>query len=259
MTFSRAFVLFFLIGLFGKAAFSQDSCAIMYPQAHDENWGKGVLYLPESVKLTLYKSQAGEVAGRINFQEGKFTFTALGVETASAQWEEQTWTDGKGITFIQARPDTHAGYYQVFWKTVSPGFYCSKEDMDVVGVSYFSYQELLAGENLPDRILNFRERANLGVNLPNTCLNLRTTPSFRAKRKAYVYGNDWSESEHTHIKVMGWKDNWAEVQVTLYGLPESADLDINDCGYAIKEQWEGWIVAVDHKGFPTIWFSGSTK
>lgn len=135
-----------------------------------------------------------------------------------------------------------------------PRLRIKKNEMTKKGCLFYTYQELLTSNYLPEEIQKWRDYAIVGININKSCLNLRELPSSISPQIICTPGNDWGYEQHTALSILETSGDWAKLKVQLQdyvGVNESGECAI----YEVREEYIGWSKFVDESGFPNIWFS----
>ena len=131
-----------------------------------------------------------------------------------------------------------------------------KSEIKEKGAEYFSYSDLIRKYS-PG--LTYDSFPRIGVNLPNTCLNIWSGHSVNSSIIGCVHSNDNHPIGESRIEVIEQKNEWIKIRaINLYYVDDPGKEkgpDWGACPNTIHSELTGWIKIVDEKGFPKIWFS----
>lgn len=243
----------------------ENPCGIMTPQ-NTEDWGQAGLWIPKGYIIKGYDAPNGIVVDSIyrhpefgnlrNFYYGDSI--NFGKELAQGiKPEDNVWVGHSTYTLLKINEERD-GFYKILSNTIQGGIWVSI--VEITGDKrVFKYRDLLLGdlEKLPAPFYNavHWESTSIGVNLVKSCLKLRAEPSTNGKEYTCIPGNDWTYKTITHLKIQEVKGDWAYVHVITEEYTPGLDDSGEGCDYKITNEQDGWVKAIDDKGFPNIWYS----
>jgi hypothetical protein len=144
--------------------------------------------------------------------------------------------------------------YKVLVNTIEGGLWVDFNQLDSEGVSFHTYYSILFHDN-PNGIGQWRNNLrSLGVNLFESCLNLRTAPSTESKIVRCIEKNV-SDLKFHRISIVSHEEAWAFVLVHEYVYAGDGG---EGCEYKVQNEFQGWVKAIDDKGRPNLWFGLSS-
>jgi len=229
---------------------------IMYPRGGDEDWGEGAFVVPEKFQIDLYSDLDGTKFGEIRKDEYLLTlFDIHGEKILHYPRKDLEWIGSYNHELLKYKAIKDTEYVKVLWQQFSQELFISRAKLEELGFESFSYQDYLFNTNIPMNLISNREWANIGVNLEKNCLKLRDFPNAAGKKIDCIPGNDWGNKEYNHIEIIKSEENWAFIEVTYYCIDEEDEASEYSCTGKILRSKQGWVKAIDEKGFPNIWFS----
>lgn len=224
----------------------ENPCNVMVPRNADGDWGFGAVYVPASSHIAIYENERGEIFGHLQTDQNGFCKIYHGVELINLQHAKDFESIG-GINniLIKARKSEHSEFINILWKSKEGGLFLKKSQLEQSNILVFNYSQLLFSDELPLKIIEQRAWANLGVNLHNSCLNLRTEPSVQADKVVCLPSNDWNFDKHTHLKILECQNGWAKVTASDYNYDPSLDESGEGCTFIKTNEYEGWVKAID--------------
>lgn len=162
----------------------------------------------------------------------------------------------------------YAGFYQVFYKvyeirntklkifsnTIDEAIWVEFNDLIKYRCPFYTYYSFIyERDKLPVDYQKVVANLNFGVNLINSCLNLRSEGSTKGEIITCIKSNK-DEMEYSQIDVIEERKGWAYVKyrkLTWYDDPGGY---VGGCNYKIVRESYGWLKAIDDNGHPNIWF-----
>jgi len=96
----------------------------------------------------------------------------------------------------------------------------------------------------------------IGVNVPNSCLNLRTQPTLDSPILKCLTNNEANTGILTHLEILQVRNGWAHVLVNESDYIGDGS-DGTECSYKIVNQYEGYVKVLADNGRPNIWYAVS--
>ncbi len=245
--------LFFRFSIFGE-----NPCSVMYPYSTGD-WGKGVIWIPKNTDFNFSLQKDSNIDGymcRNQYYRHDIEYMKEPFDYSNSQ-EDVVSIGSSNFNFIKVYEITDDGFLKIFNQSTRKGYWVNIGELKNRGILFFNYEEILFGKksNLPKEILNVKKQTNIGVNLVESCLNLRELPQINSSKIDCCASNGWSKGTR-HLIILERKGQWAKVEVT-YLLPEIIEGSMSDCDNIEDKKIIAWVKAIDDNGFPNIWFSVS--
>jgi hypothetical protein len=162
------------------------------------------------------------------------------------------WIRHYSYEFLKVRKSSSPFYLNCLWKT-GDSFFIEKNEIEKLHYKLYTYKELLLTNEIFNEIIDYDNGVNFGVNLRNTCLNLRTGPSIDSIKISCISGNiDGKAGER--MKIIDSANDWAKILIETYVY----QLDDEDCPSKLVNSQTGWVKAIADNGFPNIWYAVSS-
>jgi hypothetical protein len=254
-------ILFLAALLKISIVFGENPCNTMYPQKSGE-WGIGFFWITSNLEVPIYENPNGQKIGLLTKDKyGKVTIKpikenrAFDINTNDFVWAGHTW-----FTLLKVYNIKSQNFCNIFSQSTKAGFWINKNEFNESQVKFLTYGELLTSKSgIPTDLNDIIKQANIGINLPKSCLNLRSENDTTSEKIACLTSNDLAnEGTHTHVKVLEIKDNWFRVQAVVYMYDEENDESGEGCSFKVARKYTGWLKAVDERGYPNIWYSVGT-
>ena len=251
---------YFLIAFFDKPK-PENICGIMYPWHWEQDWGNGAIKINDTCIIKLY---ADTLIAPVGLLKGIHTYTEL-FDTVGNELKFDSPVlpyggficIGYACNFITIENNPGSDFYKGFWQRTPRGLFIRKKDVADLSLKFQYYDELIFSYGFEYK----HQSPRIGVNIPNTCLNIRTGPSTKYPSIGCVHSNELNPIGESRIELLEQKGLWARVHVVnLYYVGEdlSEDPEAEDwepCPNTVKSELTGWIKIVNEKGFPKIWFT----
>ncbi len=249
----KAFAVFWLsLFMMPDHAPTENPCNIMFPRTGTEDWGSGLYLLPNKAQINIYSGTNGELFGKLAKVNNYLKFWDENGRRRSLKKGDIEYIGHYSMSFLKVSGNVQNGYIKVFWNSFDEGLYVKKSELERQKAKFYSYKELLYNKNIPIEIEEFRNWASIGVNLSNSCLNLRKGPSTSDGVIRCISSNKSSTKQFSHFSLLETKGAWAKVEVSTYIMTDEAQ---SECDYNESSREVGWIKALDDNGFPNIWYS----
>lgn len=232
----------------------ENLCGIMFPREEGGDWGSGAYLLPsDTFNLPIYADTKGNRFGTL-YRDRYLRFTNVKGQPQRC-WKGFESIASYEVELLKEKWTAKRDYLKVCWLDFEKELYIKKSDIDKIGARYYSYEQYLFNSDLPQKVMEAKSWANVGINLNKSCLNLRELPNKNANKIYCIPGNDWKETEVHHLKIKDYEDQWAYVEVIRLEYDNALDDSRDGCGFAERQRYQGWIKAIADDGFPNIWFS----
>ena len=226
-------------------SYGQTNCGIALPQDSTE-WGLGLIMSPDGNYI-----QAENKDGIDLF----------------FNWSQVNIPNDSSIP-IKQEDIIYAGFYRPFFKvyeirgtkfkvlsnTLKGGLWIEFDELIKKGSPFYTYHSfILAPDKLPERYQNVFRALSLGVNLFNSCLNLRKERSVDSEVVICI-PNNTTDLEYSEVQIIENRDAWAYVKYQKLVQYEDHGGSGDGCHYKVVKEAYGWIKVIDEKGYPNIWF-----
>ncbi len=237
---------------------AKNPCQFMDTGNLSISWGTGGIYFPIGTDIAAYNENK-ELIGRIERPKGhyllKITYNKHSCKTTSISGGQVNL--GKhGCSVLKAQINTNNQYFNIPWKdTDESNLLIKAEDLEAINGEYCNYHDLLHGQGIPTELEVGRKMARIGINLEQSCLNLRKAPSPTATKVVCIPSDDFGGI--AELRILEWQRNWAKVQASICD-PRHTDKRATPygCDCEVEETTHyGWVKAIDDSGFPNIWFT----
>jgi hypothetical protein len=230
--------------IFHSSVFAQlgGPCDIMVP--HDStDWGIGVIKCSDQYFTGVNRENK-------TFYISKDSIRAFNSKAMAIGDEDVTRVGHVEYLFLKVFEIKNT-QYKVLVNTIEGGLWVDFNQLDSKGIAFNTYYSILFNDN-PNGLGQWRKSLrSLGVNLFESCLNMRAQPSLDSKIVRCISKNV-NDLKFHRISIAYHKDAWAYIVVHEY----VSDSDGGEgCQYKIQSEFSGWVKAVDDKGYPNLWFS----
>lgn len=242
-------------------------CGMMYPSEWGET-GIGFLYFDRDLSISCYDSTLTRKTGTLRKSYGGY-LSFIPLNAPGHYLMEVQFTD---MIFLVHEPHIYPKTYQqdpdgnalIMTATIRGGVWVRDEDIQKLNGKVLSYPDVILGnpDLLPQniRVIMINQHFNMGVNLIESCLNLRKAPSVQAEKITCILSNDWQTEDQafTHLKILKKKGKWVQVLATTY-IPDEVHDEVGEgCVAKVLKTHTGWVKAIDDTGYPNIWYSFTT-
>lgn len=252
----NSLILSFLMLTFGYSFIPMENiCGTMSPRYGDKDWGDGCFRIPANFYATVYSDTSGTVCGTLKpYYSFVMMYDQEGHEVKQSGMETESIGDYETV-FIKIKKTHNPNYVMISWKNAESRLFLSKAELDNYRVQYYTYLDLIC-KDAP--ALKNIHSSQMGVNLPESCLNLREGPATDFSIIACIPGNDMSREGEIHINILDHKGGWVKVEVITEVIdPALANEEIEDgpCPEIVISTHTGWMKAVDKNGYPNLWYA----
>ena len=238
----------------------ENICGTMYPRQGNPDWGNGAYFIPDTFQVQTYTDTIGTKSGYLKTVDGYLYLFDLNNNQLDYHYSsgDIEYIGHPSYQILKAKSKSESEFVNCFWNHISGGLFISKSELKRNLASFYTYQELLCSEDL---ILKGHAPpyGKLGVNLPDSCLELRTGPSLKSPVITCIPGNDINPEGETHLRIIESEGPWSKVEVTTLTIDNDITEDIEDepCPSILVSNHIGWLQAINNFGFPNIWYSVS--
>jgi hypothetical protein len=227
-------------------------CSIMFPVNDTSSWGIGFIIVP--IKTTL-KGSTVETDIPCYLSDRKIRFRNDSVIYMNTK--DYIWLNRSSILLkVFEIKDTK---YRICANSVSESIWIEFEEFKSKGFDFNTYLLYLqANKNhIPTQNHTSPHWHNIGVNLINSCLNLRTKPNTEGEIITCLLSNDPSNGyRNIHIEILWFSTKgWAYVIAREYVYNEKYDDSGEGCSFDVVKEYRGYVKVVDNDGRPNIWYS----
>lgn len=237
--------------------YSGNICNIMFPQDSNE-WGIGLCYIPKDFRINVYIDNNVEPVGTIERNlNGKILLNLINEpENFKIDYNDFIWAGHYDIFMLKTYEFINGNYLRIFNQTSSSGFLISMEELINANGNFFTYYDFLIADqkDLPKEFEYLIDKSRIGVNLIESCLNVRMEASVDSDSIICIVNNNRMEGNHIHMEIIEHKGYWLKIKFNIYEIYEGIE-DTEGCSYKIKDSNIGWVKAIDENGRPNIWFS----
>lgn len=254
---SKTTLLLFAIILFAITVKSENPCGIMYPSHDTTNWGIGFIRIPIN-KIVALKG--------LTVKSGKECYVGNG-EIRSFQEKIQkidqndfVYLGGYDYMLIKVYQikDTK---YRICAKTIDGGVWV---EYDELASEDFMFTTYLAFLTKTKNFINYYGRGNspshinIGINLINSCLNLRSFPSTDSTIITCLKNNESNGRKITHIELLEIRNGWARAIARESVFNGAENSNAEGCSFKVVNEYEGYFKVMVDNGRPNIWYTVSS-
>ena len=251
----KKLIILIIVILNISQTYGENPCGIMTPQ-NSGQWGDGFIWFALNSKVTIYNKPNGDKVGTLTRGE----YGSLIFEKANSQknfeinQKDLVRAGHVWVTLLKVYKNK-SDFLNILTQTENSGFWINLKEHNKE-IQFLTYRTIiLTPQHGPTELQDRVREANIGVNLTQTCLNLRKEGDGNSEIIKCIPSNKIEQSEHTHLKILETKDDWAKVEVTVYEYDSENDESGEGCSFRQTEKITGWVKAVDENGFPNIWYS----
>lgn len=250
--FNRLVLVILLVILTTKVK-SENPCGTMFPSRDSSSWGIGFIHIPANV-----------------FVKGITTKTKqtcyVGNGVISFGKDNAPKIDEKDMIYMHSKPgmllkvfqikDTK---YKICVNSNDEPVWVDFDDLSSKGIIFRTYLSALNVNAVTDDFFQSIRWVNIGVNLLNSCLYLRTEPSIQSDKITCLNNNNrFDETGRiTHMEIIYIQDDWARVIAREYVYDLEKDELGDGCAFKVVNEYTGFVKAVDDNGRPNIWYAMS--
>jgi hypothetical protein len=239
-----------------RIACAENPCGTMYPQ-ESGSWGVGFIWVSRNSSMSIYDRPNGERIGMFTREEdGSSVFEATSSRKAiEANQNDFVWAGRTSLKLFKVYK-VDSKFLRVFSQTKGYEFWINLEENDKT-IQFLTYRTLLLipDQNVPAELTDIIRNANIGVNVLQTCLNLRKEGHVESEVLECLVSNTQNKTGHTHLKIIEINGDWANVEVTNYEFDEKRNEGGEGCSFRVVKKITGWVKLVDKNGHPNIWYS----
>ena len=252
MKYHKLFILLLLI--YSNSIFADTPCEIMFPSKDTSSWGIGLTHQNRVIKGTTCHTN-------------EFVFIGKGIirisKDSTIQPDERDYTrmGYNNENYLLKVFQISGTKYKVCSYSMKESIWIDFNDLKAKNIHFNTYFSLMSprAKNINDYIYIISQAVPIGVNLPNSCINLRTEPSLNGEIVTCLRANSYNEDRETHIeiKLIDFYKNWAYISTTEYIYDEENDESGEGCSFKVINKKIGYVKAFDKSGRPNIWYYGS--
>lgn len=233
----------------------ENPCGIMTPQ-NSGQWGVGFIWFSLNSKVTIYNKPNGDKVGTLTRGEyGRLVFDKLNLQgDKEVNQNDFVWAGHLWVTLLKVYR-VESDFLNVFNQSENSGLWINLKEYDKQ-IQFLTYRTLMLNpEKGPSELKDLVKTAAIGVNLTQTCLNLRNENHINSEIIKCIPNNEQLQARHTHLKIIEIKGDWVKVEARSYAYDSKNDESGEGCSFRQIGKETGWIKAVDENGFPNIWYS----
>jgi len=243
----------FFTAIFGiilaSNAKSENPCLVMIPNPDTTNWGIGLIVsnLNDKVEGFTVKSKS-----ECFIIDKKIVLINSGFKSEVVN-SDYIYHCGYKVYQIK---DTK---YLICLNSIEGGIWIDFDKLSETGHHFETYLSFIAtNKNILNVYSNIKTgtHVNMGVNLINSCLNLRSEPSIESKIIACLPNNLQKNSNHTttHLEIQFVINGWAYL-IARTCIFDGDDTDNPDgCAITVIKEYVGYVKVIGDGGRPNLWY-----
>lgn len=246
-------ILLFLSIFFSTVVKSENPCGVMYPSEDTTSWGIGFIRMNLS---SHYKMKGYSIIGNSVCYVGGGEITFSNENSPKLSQQDFVYYANYNTILLKVYKivDTKL---MVGINTIKGGVWIEFDELYRLGYDFNTYLSLLANDGnyfrYQDENPLKRSYIKIGVNLLESCLNLRTEPNIHSKIITCI-----KSEASTRIELLSIENGWANVLVR-YFTGESNNGDNPDgCPSTLTKEYNGYVKVMDSRGRPNIWYALSS-
>ena len=253
---SKIVLLLIVIISFAINVKSENPCGIMYPSHDTTTWGIGFIRIPISkiVALKGYTVKSGKECYVGNGEIRSFQEEFLKI--AQNDFVHLGGYDYMLLKVYQIK-DTK---YKICAKSIDGGVWVEYDELASVDLMFTTYLAFLTKTK---NFINYYGRSNspshinIGINLLNSCLNLRSFPSTDSTIITCLKNNESNGRKITHIELLEIRNGWARAIARESVFNGAENSDDEECSYKVVNEYMGYFKVMIDNGRPNIWYTVS--
>jgi len=254
----RMILISLVILIFTNYLTAENPCGIMYPSHDSTNWGVGFIRIPIN-NISALKGTCSFTQKTCYVVNGEIRI--LNEDFPKINPYDYVYYGGYHHMLLKVYQikDTK---YQICNRSIDGGIWVDFDDFSEDGFKFNTYLNFLSNDkNYPNIYENSSKSTghmNIGVNLVDSCLNLRVYPSLDSTIVTCLLNNEMNHNTLTHIDLLEIRDDWARVLVREF----VSSIDVNnpdgtECSFQVVKEFIGYVKVLDDKGRPNIWYAVS--
>ncbi len=251
MTKKNIFLI--LITIIPYISRAENPCGVMFPSNDSTDWGIGCIYIPNEKTLKCQVANSSDFCILTNKQL-RFSNDSI----ISINQTDIVNIQGNYINLYKVYKiiDTK---YLICSNSTNKYIWLDFDEFNSKGLHFNTYKAFLQknGNNISDEFTKINHYTNIGINISESCLNIRELNTLDSKIITCLKSNGFDSDITTHLEVVNFYDDWAYVIAREYIWDEENDESGDGCVYKIKNQYSGFLKAFDNNGRPNIWYAQS--
>jgi hypothetical protein len=254
--FRKLSILVF-ISILTTSAYSENPCGVMIPCSDTTNWGLGCIKMnfKDIIKGSTVIGNKECYVGN-----GEIVLNSV-IKSAIVPLDYLFFCDYS--TILLKVLEINNTKYKICTQTVEGGIWVEFDEFSAKSLQFVTYISMI--EKFKNFIpYNTYEKTvrnvNVGVNLYNSCLNLRNEPNTSGEIIACLKNNLGEDPQHTttHLQIQEVKDGWAYViaRILIYDTEKADHPD--ECATLVVREYQGYVKIIGKNGIPNIWYATSS-